>query len=93
MDIPAPPGISYGEFADPHIMCLDGRGESIIVHTPGKLSLIYDEKRNEWLTHHVRLPGYPEQRTPIDLPYHGYDVYTSCDQQVSFLLVGSHQPI
>ena len=79
----APPGISYGEFGDPHMMTVEGN--SILIHTPGKASLVLVETANEWVTHHAKLPSYPEQRTPVDLPYHGYEVYTTCEDRVYVL--------
>ena len=78
-----PPGISYGEFSDPHVMCVEHG--SILIHTPGKASLIFDESRKEWLTHHRRLPPYPDHHTPTDLPYHGYEVYSYIEEQVFIL--------
>ncbi len=51
----APPGISYGEFSDPHVMCVEG--SVVFVHTPGKPSLLFDESRSEWITHQRRSVG------------------------------------
>ena len=83
MEIPPPPSISYGEFGDPHVMALEGN--SVIIHTPGKLSLVLDELRNEWLTFHRRLPPYPQQKSPLEVPYHGYEVYVSSGSDVYVL--------
>ena len=69
-----PPGISYGEFSDPHVMCIENG--SIFIHTPAKSSLVFDESGSEWVTHHRRLSSYSDHRFPTDLPYHGYEVYT-----------------
>ena len=79
----SPPGISYGEFSDPHVMCIENG--SIFIHTPAKCSLIFDESRNEWVTHQRKLSSYPDHRTPTDLPYHGYEVYT-CVEDKMFVL-------
>ncbi len=83
--IPAPPQISYGEFGDPHVHMLTLEGESIIIHSPGRPSLILDETTNKWATFHRKVPSYPIQHTPLDMPYHGYEVYTSSGKDIFVL--------
>ena len=73
-DIPPPPCIRYGEFADPHVLCVEDH--SVVIHTPGKSSLVLDEERCEWLTHSRKVPSSLLQRKPIEMPYHGYELYT-----------------
>lgn len=83
LGMPPPPGVSYGEFSDPHTMALDQ--DSVVIHTPGKSSLILDEIRNEWLTFHRRLPWFPQPKLPPELPYQGFEVFVASGADV-FLL-------
>ena len=83
LDMPPPPGIGYTEFGSPHIIAKDQ--DSIVIHSPGKSSLILDELRKEWLTFHRRLPWHPQPKLPSEVPYHGYEVLVASEADV-FLL-------
>ena len=82
--IPAPPGVHYVDFTDAHILCL--QDDSIVLHTPGKSSLILDETHNEWLTFHNKLGPCPNSKFADDLPYTGHQVAT-CTAEGSVYVV------
>ena len=81
--IPTPPGIGYGEYSDTH--ALDLKGDHIVVHSPGKASFILDEERNEWKKYPKSLPSFSGQKTPVQMPYHGYELYAHCADQFYIL--------
>ena len=74
-DFSAPPGVSYSEFGDPHVLCVEDN--RVIVHTPGKISLVLDEEHGgAWFTHGHAVPAFPSARIPADMPYIGHRLYT-----------------
>lgn len=73
-NLSAPPGISYSDFAEPHILGInEGR---VVVHTPGKVSLILDESKAIWVTKEDAIPSFGGDRVLLEMPYHGYELYT-----------------
>ena len=72
-DVPNPPGIGYGEYADAHALCLEG--EDVMICTPGKDLFVLDESHNAWEKITNQLPPCTSPKMPIDLPYHGFDLY------------------
>ena len=82
-DVASPPGISYGEFADAHALCVEG--DDIVIYTPGKTAYFLDESRNEWQKRVEDLPSFTEAKMPIEVRYHGYELYTSCDGKLYML--------
>jgi len=73
-NLPAPPGIGYNDFADPHVLGIeDGR---VVVHTPGKMSLVLEESKSTWNVHGRTVPSFLADRIPLEMPYHSYELYT-----------------
>ncbi len=83
LDVPAPPGVSYEDFAEPHVLCVES--DQVIVHSPGKGSLVLDEVHGQWLTHCHKLPCLPPAFSTLNMPYHGFNLYAYCSRDLYVL--------
>lgn len=73
-NFPTPPGISYNDFAEPHVLCIDNG--QVVVHTPGKTSMILDESEAVWMTCERTIPLFNGDYIPSEMPFRGYELYT-----------------
>jgi hypothetical protein len=74
--IPPPPGITYYDFENPHVMCV--QGETLVVHTQGKASHKWDKVTNRWQPEMFCLPGFPRHHETPEMGYHGHLLYVNC---------------
>jgi hypothetical protein len=78
-----PPGISYEDFSAPHLLCLEDN--QVVIHSPGKTSLILNEKQNQWDTHCRSVPCIPPHKNLWHMESRRLDIYAHCDESVFFL--------
>ncbi|KAK2170360.1 hypothetical protein LSH36_3g19120 [Paralvinella palmiformis] len=82
-EFPPPTGISYYDFENPHILCV--QDSVVVVHTPGKRSYRLDEAKHRWIPEPLSLPGFPRHRETPEMGYHGNVLYVNCNNTTYLL--------